>query len=80
MPYVVGLEIYEVILILQQVGIFVPASLGYFGTFPITIIWKRSSQLPGTVLAQLPQPGTFVPANGPVTLTVAEFPIGVAFP
>jgi beta-lactam-binding protein with PASTA domain len=80
MPSLIGLEYPAALLGLQQLGIFVPASLGYFGTFPITIIWARSAQPPGTVLAQVPQPGTYVAANGPVTLTASEFPMGVAFP
>lgn len=79
-PSLVGLEYFEAILVLQQQGIFAPASLGYFGAFPISVIWAQSAVPPGTVLAQVPQPGTFVPANGPVTLTVSEFPIAVAFP
>lgn len=80
MPSVVGIEYLEVILILQQQNIFVPASLGYFGTYPIAVIWQQSAFPPGTVLAQVPQPGTYVPPNGSVTLTVSEFPISVAFP
>jgi hypothetical protein len=65
---------------LQQVGIFVPTSLGYFGTFPISVQWAASPLAPGIVLAQVPQPGTFIPANGAVMLTASEFPMSVAFP
>lgn len=79
MPSVVGMEFYEAILELQQVGIFSPGALGYFGTFPIAIIWVPGP-FPGIVQAQSIAPGTFVPANTPMTLTVSEFPISVAFP
>lgn len=80
MPSLIGLEYPMAILALQQVGIFVPSSLGYFGTFPISIKWQRSALPPGTVLGQVPQPGTFVAANGAVLLIVSEFPMAVAFP
>jgi len=80
MPNVVGLEYPAAALALQNAGIFVPASLGYFSTFPISILWKRSALVPSTVLAQAPTPGNYVAPNGPVLLTCAEFPVGVAFP
>jgi beta-lactam-binding protein with PASTA domain len=80
MPNVVGLEYAEAVLVLQQTGILVPSQLGYFSTYPISIIWQQSSEPPGTVLAQsipVSQPTT---VNVPIVLTVSEFPVSVASP
>lgn len=80
MPTLVGLEYAAAQLALQVAGIFVPASLGYFGTFPISIRWQRSAMPPSTVLGQAPTAGNYVAPNDPVVLTCAEFPVSVAFP
>jgi hypothetical protein len=80
MPNLTGLEYPMALLALQQVGILVPGALGYFGTYPVSIRWQTSPFAPGTVLAQLPIPGTVMAVNSPLTLTVAEFPMAVAFP
>jgi beta-lactam-binding protein with PASTA domain len=80
MPNLVGLEYLAALAALQSAGIFVPAALGYFGAYPISIVWQRSNLAPGTVLAQSPLALGYSPVNGPVTLTVSEFPVSVAFP
>jgi beta-lactam-binding protein with PASTA domain len=80
MPFLVGLELYEAIEVLQAVGIYVPSKIGYFGTFPISVIWQKSTQFPGTVLAQSIPFGQTVTVNFPITLTVSEYPVAVAFP
>jgi beta-lactam-binding protein with PASTA domain len=80
MPNVVGLELPAAQLALQSAGILVLASIGYFGTWPIAVKWLKSNQPPGTVLAQSPVAGNFVEINGNVVLTVAEYPIAVAWP
>ena len=80
MPNVVGLELPAAQLALQTAGILVLTSIGYFGTWPITVIWVQSKQPPGTVLAQNPVAGNFVPVNGNVIFTVSEYPMSVAYP
>ena len=78
MPNVIGLEYAAAQLALQTAGVFVPASIGYFGVWPITEVWQRSSQPPSTVLAQSIAAGSQVAANAPITLTLAQFPMSVA--
>lgn len=78
MPNVVGLDYYAAQLSLQQAGIFVPP--GYFQPAQITASFVRSAQGGGTVLAQAPASGIQVAAGAPLSLTLAEFPVSVAFP
>ena len=80
MPNVVGLELAAAQLALQNAGVLVLASIGYFGTWPITIDWIRSNTPPSTVTAQNPASGASVAANAPVTLTVSDYPVSVAYP
>lgn len=42
-PSVVGLNYPEAQMALQKAGLYVPASVGYFGTFPISIQWRTSA-------------------------------------
>jgi hypothetical protein len=79
MPNLIGYDYEDAFLILQQVNIFNPQALGYFGAFPISIIWTFGPK-PSFVLGQSIAAGLPVATNAPVTLTVAEFPMGVAFP
>lgn len=80
MPNVVGLEYAAAQLALQQAGVLDLSALGYFSAFPILASWQPSNQPPSTVIAQSPSSSTTVAANSTVTLTMAEFPTGVAFP
>lgn len=80
MPNVVGLELPAAQQALQSAGVLVLSSIGYFGTWPITVTWQRSTKPPSTVTAQSPANGANVAANAPVSLTAAEFPFGVAYP
>jgi F5/8 type C domain len=47
MPNLIGYQYEEALLILQQVNIYNPGILGYFGTFPISILWE-----PGVAMTQ----------------------------
>lgn len=80
MPNVLGLELRAAELSLQQAGVLNLASLGYFGTWPITAKWVKSASPPSTVTAQSPSSGSQIAANAAVTLTMAEFPTGVVYP
>lgn len=78
MPNVVGLRYAAAQFALQQAGVLGP--LGYFSTFPISAQWQQSLSPPSTVLAQSVASGNAIAGNAPLTLTLAEFPISVAFP
>lgn len=80
MPNVVGLELAAAQLALQTAGVLVPASIGYFGTWPITVKWQSTNKPPSTITAQSPSSGQTVAANAAVTLTAAEYPIAVVYP
>lgn len=80
MPNVVGLGSAAAQTALQSAGVLVPASIGYFGTYPVSIAWQRSALKPTTVISQSPAAAATVAANAAVTLTCAEFPFSVAFP
>lgn len=80
MPNVVGLQSAAATTALQTAGVLVPASIGYFGTWPISILWTRSVLKPTTVIVQSPASGNTVAANASVTLTCAEFPFSVTYP
>jgi hypothetical protein len=81
MPSLVGLELYDGIGVLQEEGIFVPAKIGYFGTFPISVIWQQSVVAGGTILAQSIPAGSGVSSINPsMVLSVSAYPMSVAFP
>jgi hypothetical protein len=80
MPNLVGLELYPAIALLQQLKIYVPSKIGYFGTFPIKAVFVKSNLPPGTVTAQSLTAGLAAPPNTLITLTVSEFAVSVAFP
>lgn len=80
MPNCVGLELYTAIALLQMLGIFVPSKIGYFGTFPITVKWVTSMQMPGTILSQVPVYQANATINAPITFVVSEYSVAVAFP
>lgn len=78
MPNVVGLNLQEAQLALQQAGVLVPASLSYFSDWPVTAIW-RSGGLPGIAQSQSPNSGAQVAVNASVTLTLGQYPMGISF-
>jgi hypothetical protein len=83
MPDLVGLELLlqEAIDLLTQLNILVPASIGYFGQYPIKVVWQQATTMRGYVTAQSIAAGTVnVPANTPITLTVNDYAPGVAWP
>ena len=81
MPNLVGVLLQEALQILQWANILVPSSIGYFGTYPITVVWQTSSGTRGFVTGQSIAAGaTGVPVNAPITLTVNDFAMGVVFP
>lgn len=80
MPNVAGLKLADAQAALQSAGVLVLASIGYFGTWPITVKWQPSASKPGTVLSQSPAQGNTVAVNSAVALGVAEFPMAVVYP
>jgi beta-lactam-binding protein with PASTA domain len=80
MPNVVGLEYQAAQASLQSAGVLVLGSIGYFGTFPVTPVWQKSTQPPNIVLTQSVSPGSTVSANVALTLGLSQFPLGVASP
>lgn len=79
MPNVVGLNLNAAQSSLQTAGVLVPSSLGYFGTWPITVNWRTASPF-DIVTAQSPASSTNVTANSSVTLTVSNPKLGVVYP
>lgn len=80
MPNVVGDEYQEATDKLIAAGVADPNRWSIFAVTTINIDWKPSTETPGTVLAQEPASGTTVAVNSPVTLTVADFTVGVVYP
>lgn len=80
MPNLVGLGIPAAQAALQSAGVLVPASIGYFDTWPISVRWSPSANTPGTVTAQSPSNGATVAANAAVALTASEYRLGVVYP
>lgn len=80
MPSLIAKPLRMAELALQQAGILVPVSIGYFGLWPIKVTWVQNAAQPGTVLTQFPPVGVLVAANSPVLLTVSELPMNVAYP
>lgn len=79
MPNVVGLGLSDAQASLQTAGVLVPSSIGYFGTWPITVVWKTASPF-DVVTAQSPASSTTVTANSAVTLTVSNPTLAVVYP
>ena len=80
MPNVAGTLLPAAQASLQSAGVLNLATLGYFGTWPITVKWQTSGGKPGFVTGQFPAQGQTVAANSAVQLNVVEFPTGVAYP
>ncbi len=80
MPNLVGLEYPAAQVALQNSGVLVPAALGYFGVWPITVLWQASKAVPSTVLSQSVAVGVTVAANAALKLGLAQFPMAVASP
>jgi hypothetical protein len=92
MPNVVGQYLWEAIQMLQIAGVFNPQTLGYFGTYPISVVWTplppeppnypgpTAASLPFWVIAQSVLPNTVIKVNAPIILTAYEPDKAVAFP
>ena len=80
MPNVAGTLLPAAQASLQSAGVLNPNTLGYFGTWPITVKWQPTGGRPGVVTGQTPAQGTTVAANSAVSLNVVEYPTGVAYP
>jgi beta-lactam-binding protein with PASTA domain len=80
MPNLVGMELSGTQGALQSAGVIVPNSIGYFGTWPITVTWQASPSGKGIVTAQSPSSGANVVVNPSINLTVADFPLGAVYP
>ena len=80
MPNVVGIDYYAALLVLEQAGVLNPAAIGYFTTFPVSILWQTSPAKPSFVIGQSVAANTPVAVNSNLVLTVAAFPMGVVSP
>jgi PASTA domain len=93
MPDVVGLILQEAEQVLQETGVVVISKLGFFGTYPVTVITQATIGRPhtvdasinyrrrsGYVVAQIPAAGQAIIPNSPVTLIINEFAGGFVFP
>lgn len=87
-PNLVGMILQEAEHALQVAGILVPTSIGYFGVWPITVIWvinpptllaNNPSNFP-VVIAQSIPPGSSGTPNMAITLTVIQPAGGVSYP
>lgn len=81
MPNVIGLEYPAALTALVVAGVRV-LPLGYFQVDPVVLNWAaRGTNAPGLVTAQSPSSGTTgIAANASVALTVANYPMAVAYP
>ena len=86
MPNVVGLSCQQATTALIQAGVTPDngsvsgnyTNLGYFDTWPVSIIWAKSTQKAGTVTAQSPASGNTVAFGVSVTLTASSYPVSVS--
>jgi beta-lactam-binding protein with PASTA domain len=79
-PNVVGQQLGQALAMLQSAGVLVPSALGYFGVYPITVVWEAATINRGMVMAQSPPSATMVAPNSPITLTVNDYVPAVIFP
>lgn len=79
MPNVVGMTLEDAQDSLKSSGVLVTSSIGYFGTWPITVNWTATSPF-DVVTGQSPASTTTVSANSSVTLTVSNPTLGVVYP
>ena len=79
MPNLVGTELSGTQALLQAAAVLNPNSIGYFGTWPISVKWQASASPKGVVTAQSPAPGP-VAVNPAISLTVSQFPFGSVYP
>lgn len=80
MPNCVGLKYEAALAAMVAAGVRV-LPIGYFQADPVSISWAANTGfLPGFVASQSPAVGATVAVNSNVLLTVAELPVGVAYP
>lgn len=80
MPNLIGLELPAAELALKNAGVLAPASLGFFGNWPISVTWVANSKAPGVILTQSPSASATVAANASVTLTASQPSMSIAYP
>lgn len=80
MPNLVGMEVSATQAALQAAGVLNTNSIGYFGTWPITVTWQASAAIKGTVTSQSPASGATVAVNPTIALTASDFPLAVVYP
>jgi hypothetical protein len=79
MPDIIGMNLQEGLQALEDAGAVDLAALGYFGTFPVTVVWRQGK--PADIITdQRPFATQFLAPNSPITLTVGEYVVAVAFP
>ena len=79
MPNVVGLNLEAATLSLENAGVVVLSSIGYFGTWPISVTWQKASPV-NLVTAQSPAANATVTANSAVILTCNDPRLSIAYP
>jgi beta-lactam-binding protein with PASTA domain len=81
MPNLVGLGYPAALASLVAAGVRV-LPLGYFQTDPVTLIWLKATagKVGGVVTLQTPSNGATIAPNAAVSLTVANYPVSVAYP
>lgn len=80
MPNIVGMELSAADGVLQAAGVLAPASIGYFGTWPISVQWNGTNAGAGVITSQSPAAGLTVTPNVGMQLSVVPFPLGVSYP
>jgi len=78
MPNLVGLNLQEAEATLESAGVINLATLGYFGTWPITAKWVSGGKA-GIVQAQSPASSSQVVANSSIALTLGQYAVGVSY-
>lgn len=89
MPNLFGLNLWAAIQSLEDVGIVNTNTLGYFGTWPVSVTWIpptkgvpyiSATATPGIVIGQSIVAGVSVPPNSPILLNVVQYTVGVSYP
>lgn len=80
MPNLIGTQLSGTQAALQAASVLNLNSIGYFGTWPITVKWQPSASSKGAVTAQSPASGATVAVNPSINLTVSEFPLASVYP
>lgn len=76
MPNLVGMNFYEALEILQNLGIYNPLPAYAFAPSSISVAWAKTRLPAGIVTAQSLAAASNAPPNALITLTVSSFPFG----